>query len=119
MIRFGQSTNAGDATVHVGEDFEIALEENRTTGFRWVTENRGEPFCALIRETTVSPAGPPGAAGMHYWHFRAAGVGVGTIEMHYRRAWESEVGPGLVYQLHVRITQSQPCGVPSEGGTTA
>ena len=105
MLHFGDSTNGTAVTLHTGEDFEISLDENRTTGFRWMTQLNGAPYCVLLDERSSAPSRTPGAGGTHFWHFRAERPGVGTIEIRYRRPWESEREPARTFRLQARVSQ--------------
>jgi predicted secreted protein len=105
MLRFGESTNGTDVTLHVGDEFEISLEENRTTGFQWLTDRQGEPCCSLFEERVSAPSRPPGAGGTHVWLFRAEHPGAGTIEMRYQRPWETEPSSLRTFRIRARVVE--------------
>ncbi len=104
MMRLQEDANGQELTFRVGETFEICLSETRTTGFKWALENKGEPVCTLLGESSDSPAGPPGRAGTHLWRFAAAQPGTATIVLHHRRPWEAAKEPARTFQLRVRVT---------------
>jgi predicted secreted protein len=104
MVRFEEDANGRDVSLRAGDEFEVSLAETRTTGFKWVVEKGGDPVCTLLSESAEAPAGPPGRAGTHTWHFRAAGAGQATIRLHHRRPWESGAEPGRIFRIQVHVT---------------
>ena len=103
MLRFDETSNGAEPAFRTGEEFEIALAENRTTGFRWITDQQGEPACLLLEERSSAPSRPPGASGMHLWHFRAEHPGSGTICMRYQRPWEAERLAARTFRMQARV----------------
>jgi predicted secreted protein len=103
MVRFEEDANGGEATFQMDETFEICLAENRTTGFQWVTESKGEPVCELVSESAEAPSEPSGKGGTHHWHFRVVKAGRGTILLRYLRPWETEGHSEQTFQMHVHV----------------
>ncbi len=105
MLHLDESSNEREIELGVGEEFEIRLPENPTTGFRWQFASNGEPACVL-QSNFFEPADStrtPGRGGNHYWRFQAAQVGLESIELVYRRAFEQEKTPTRRFLLHVRV----------------
>ncbi len=105
MLYLDESSNKREIELSVGEEFELRLPENATTGFRWQLASNGEPACALqsnFFEPTDS-TNTPGRGGTHSWRFQAAQEGLGTIELVYRRAFEPQVLPARQFSLRVHI----------------
>jgi inhibitor of cysteine peptidase len=103
MLHVDQSYNAREVTLAVGQVLELALSENRTTGFRWDLKTKAEPACELVESTFSPPEGHPGNGGTHRWQFRAVQSGSGEIELEYRRPWEKDAAPAKVFKLGVRV----------------
>jgi inhibitor of cysteine peptidase len=103
IMHVGQGDNGQEVTLVVGQVLELALSENRTTGFRWDLKTKAEPACELVESTFNPPGGPPGNGGIHRWQFRAVHPGNGEIELEYRRPWEKDAAPAKVYKLSVRV----------------
>jgi inhibitor of cysteine peptidase len=106
MMHVDQSYNGREVTLAVGQVLELALSENRTTGFRWDLKTKAEPACELVESTFNPPVGHRGNGGIHRWQFRAVQSGGGEIELEYRRPWEKDAAPARVYKLGVRVRDS-------------
>ena len=105
MNRFEEDASGREASLRVGELFEISLSETRTAGFKWVVEKGGEPVIALAGESTEAAPGPAGGAGTHIWQFRAAQAGTATLLLRHRRPWESGQAAGRVFQMQIRVAE--------------
>lgn len=103
MITIDQSSNNTDVSVAVGEQVEIALRENPTTGFRWELKMDGAPACVPRGSTYEAPAAGVGRAGTRRWRFEAVQAGSGVIELVYRRSFEADKPPAEVFHLAVNV----------------
>ncbi|HXX77137.1 MAG TPA: protease inhibitor I42 family protein [Ktedonobacteraceae bacterium] len=103
MLHIDENFNEREIELHVGEEFELCLPENPTTGFRWRLITNGEPACILHSTFFESPNGTPGRGGLHYWRFQAAQVGLGNIDLVYQRLSERESASSRRFTLQVRI----------------
>lgn len=103
MLYLNESYNGREIELRAGEEFEIRLPENPTTGFRWRLVSDGEPVCVLQSDFFEPADRTPGRGGSHYWRFLAAQVGLGNIDLVYRRSFEQQETPARRFTLHVRI----------------
>ncbi len=103
MLYLDESYNEREIELRVGEEFEIRLPENPTTGFRWSLVSNGEPVCVLQSDFFEPSDRTPGRGGSHYWRFQAAQVGLGNIDLVYRRSFEQQETPARRFTLHVRV----------------
>jgi inhibitor of cysteine peptidase len=103
MLQINGSSNGHEIVLSVNQDLEICLSENPTTGFRWSLESKGEPACVFVRDFFESVANMLGRGGNHHWQFQTAQVGLGTIELSYRRSWERGKAPVQTFTLRVRV----------------
>ena len=105
MLYLDESSNEHEIELGIGEEFELRLPENATTGFRWQFASNGEPACVL-ESNFFEPADStrtPGRGGTRSWRFQAAQEGLGTIELVYRRAFEPQALPARHFSLRVHI----------------
>ena len=104
IIRVDHNADNTDVALAVGEELEITLGENPSTGFRWELLSPGEPQCALVAHNFEPPSpAVPGRGGRHHWRFKAASAGSGKIEMVYRRPMERDQAPARTFKLSVRV----------------
>jgi len=77
--------------VHPGDQIEIRLEENPTTGYRWAQEKADEAVIQLVGTDFRLPQEPlVGQGGMRSFHFEATGPGEAVISLKYWQKWEGE-----------------------------
>lgn len=92
-------------TVVAGEEFDIRLPANPTTGFRWQVGAIDDQIVRLVdtRYEPTSPA-PLGAGGTDVFTFVGVNTGRGTVELVYVRPWEKGVAPARTasYSVDVR-----------------
>jgi inhibitor of cysteine peptidase len=102
MRQFDQSANGTEVTLHKGETIELHLPENRTTGFRWHLQNRGEPVWAVEAEDFKPGGTSVGAGGTHSWRIKALATGTAQIELTHARAWEAKSSSAQTFALKIR-----------------
>ncbi len=87
-----------------GRTFDISLEANPTTGFRWEVAELDEQIVVQSAEPEFTPqAERIGAGGTQVFHFRAVGVGQTRLTLVYRRPWEKGVAPQQSYSLDILV----------------
>jgi len=82
---------ATDIKVKVGEQFEIDLAANVTTGYTWDgNEVYDKTMLELVKkEYITSGQQRPGAGGTQMYMFKALKAGDTQIKMTYKRSWET------------------------------
>jgi predicted secreted protein len=75
-----------EIVVEAGEAFEIVLEGNFTTGYRW--ELRQQSGISLISEEMRPGGDAPGSAGTQHFRLEAESGGRHSLAFAYRRPWE-------------------------------
>lgn len=103
MLKLDESSNGQEIALPLGQEFEICLAENPTTGFQWHFESRGELACLLLDNFFEAAVDQPGKGGSHYWRFQAAHAGTANIVLVYKRSWEPEKQPVRRFALHIHI----------------
>jgi len=92
--------------LHTGQDFNLRLPSNPTTGFRWVMRENGAPVIQLLGPevySTPEEAGVVGSAGVSTWRFRAVTSGEGHLNLDYRRPWENGVAAAKNFTCRVVV----------------
>lgn len=102
-MQYGEQANGTEISVHVGEEFEIALAETRTAGYRWTISENGAPVLQLVEEVGLPNIGSVGGAGQRQWRFRAASLGDTQVKIHYARSWEKSSEPARTFTLKVHV----------------
>jgi inhibitor of cysteine peptidase len=103
MQQITETADRQAVVVRVGEEIELTLPENPSTGFSWqLSPNANAPY-RLRREWFDATPGRVGAGGTRHWQLEATHVGQGTIALSYGRAWESATAPARTFTLHVTV----------------
>jgi len=103
MLQIDEHSNGSKIELSTGENFEIILRENPTTGYRWNPSSSGEPACKLLDNSFYIDSGSPGNGGSHSWQFQAVKEGIGKIEFAYQRPWEQVKPPAQSFTLSVHV----------------
>jgi inhibitor of cysteine peptidase len=103
LIRIDESADGRTIDLPVGEEIEVRLPENPTTGYRWQVDSDGKPAVTLLDDQFDPPGGTHGRAGSHGWRFEARQVGEGRIALASRRRWESGGQSGRTFAVSVRV----------------
>ena len=94
----------------VGDRFDLALDENPTTGYGWevmegldcVIKKHGEPAFHSLQSNT----GKVGGGGTITFHFTATGEGTAHLKLIYHRRWEKDKPPLKTFLLTVTVSPS-------------
>jgi inhibitor of cysteine peptidase len=87
MKRIDENWKEPELDLVVGEEFELSLSENPTSGYRWRLQ--GDAPLGLSLESDDFDAGQAaGAGGRRIWRFKATGEGLARLELTYARSWE-------------------------------
>lgn len=73
--------------IQKGEKFQIDLDSNPTTGYRWDFETETD-LLFLTRQNFESKSDLMGASGIEIFEFSASASGKTTIKFFYHRPWE-------------------------------
>ncbi len=96
----GQSIN-----VSTNQEFVIALESNRTTGYLW-EGSYDESMLKLVESRyelgKEAEQGLVGAGGVDYFRFKALKAGETEITMTHKRPWEEEVLEQRVFRVSIK-----------------
>lgn len=103
MKQVDESSDGKQIDVASGDTLEVRLQENRTTGHKWILESEGGAVCSQVSDA-FEPGDAVGQPGTHVWVFRAEKQGSADITLAYRRPWEEKQTPVRTFTLHVRVS---------------
>jgi predicted secreted protein len=94
-----------DIEVNAGEEFQITLCSNQSTGFQWSeAQIDDESVAEEVSHEFVSPSGQVvGAAGKEVWTFKALKEGKATIAMEYSQPWEGGTKAEWTFESTVEV----------------
>jgi len=106
-VRLTEADNGKAITIKAGEEIEVVLEGNQTTGYSWtagvsdttVLQQQGEP---VYTEANTDPS-IVGAGGTFTFIFKAAAAGEAALDCEYARPWETDVAPIQTFSVTVTV----------------
>ena len=101
MLKVSEPTNGQRVELDSGQEFQVALSEPRTAGFRWHCKI-ADPLCTLSNESTEVSGPAPGASSRHVWTFRAAARGKTELIFELSRGWEPAPARTITLRLDVK-----------------
>ena|SRR5579863_535089 len=102
-MQYDEHSDGSEIKVALNDEFEVALPETRTAGYRWITTENGEPILKLMSEATMPNAGAVGGSGRRVWNFRAVSEGDTKLKLEYRRPWEKSAEPTRTFTLKIHV----------------
>jgi len=102
--------NAKPITVTTGQQFNVKLASNRTTGYKW---DLAKPLDAKLLTLVTNEYARPnpqliGGGGNEVWTFKAVSEGKTEIALKYFRSWETNVEPARKTNFVVVISALKP-----------
>lgn len=89
-------------SVAPGDQLDLHLQENPTTGFRWHVEDDYSGVLLLERDNfTRFLSGISGGGGMREFVFKVAKPGQAALRACHRRSWEKQTPPQAIFELTV------------------
>jgi len=102
MRQFDENANGTEVTLQAGEVIDLALQENPTTGFKWLFKAKGEPVCAIVADDYKARGVAPGSGGTRHWRIQTVGAGTAQLELIHARPWDSEAPPARTFLMSIR-----------------
>ena len=90
--------------LEVGEELELNLPENPSTGYRWEIQGADDP--RLLLQHTEFQAGPGkaiGHEGLRSWIFKAKKAGEVKLRLNHWRPWLKEKSLLESFEIYVEI----------------
>lgn len=91
-------------TVSAGEEFDVRLPANPSTGFRWQVGSIDDKVVRLVdTRYEATGTGQVGGGGTDIFTFVGVGKGRGSIKLVYVRPWEKGVAPARTADYSVDV----------------
>jgi inhibitor of cysteine peptidase len=107
-IELGIDDSGSQVQVKSGQVLAISLETNPTTGYKWEVMRIDESMLQQLGESefiSSDSKGLVGVGGVEILRFEAVGVGTTYLELGYRRYWEEDVAPLMLYTLSIVVRE--------------
>ncbi|MDY7040595.1 MAG: protease inhibitor I42 family protein [Chloroflexota bacterium] len=105
----GDADSGEEISIVVGEEFEVKLEANYTTGYHWDVAEMDESVLELVAknyklDTRYDPP-PPGTGGTLTLRFKALSAGQTSLKLVYHQSWEDSAGPARNFEIQVNVQE--------------
>jgi inhibitor of cysteine peptidase len=102
VLRLGQEDAGNQLEAEVGRTVAIALPANPSTGYTWTVAGGDPDVIAQAADAVFcQDSDLVGAPGYMTLQFYVVGPGATTLELAYRRPWETDVPPLETYSVEV------------------
>ena len=103
MQRLSELHNDSSIYIPIGEQFEISLEENSTTGYEWELGNFNTSIIKLVKNQFLLEEDSMGAAGTRIFRFQTVSLGQTSINIKYWQPWAGDSSSEKNYSLKIII----------------
>jgi parallel beta-helix repeat protein/predicted outer membrane repeat protein len=106
VVNVNDSDNGSQVTIRQGQILAVTLESNPTTGYSWDRVEKEDSILEKFGDTLYFPSEEEevvGAGGWEILYFRSKSIGQETLELVYRRSWETDVEPVKTFSIDVMV----------------
>jgi inhibitor of cysteine peptidase len=91
LTQVTSADNGGQLGLNAGQQFEVALEGNASTGYVWQAQDLDSAYLTQVGEPKFSSDNPDlvGSGGKQALTFKALKAGTTKLTLVYLRPWES------------------------------
>ena len=97
------SDNGKTITVHVGDEIDIALDSNPTTGFDWAIDKSNDSLLTLKQTNYQALSNLIGSGGTDTFKFVAKSAGTVNLQLKYWRSFEGDRSISRRYAVTIQI----------------
>ncbi len=114
IVDVNDSDNDGQVVLEQDQILVVTLESNPSTGYRWEVVETQDSILEQIGKAEYQPSEPSdppivGAGGWEIFRFKAVSAGQETVQLVYRRSWETDMEPIDTFSIDVIVTdQPEP-----------
>ncbi len=102
-LRLTEADTGGSFILHKGDEVEVRLGENASTGFVWSEQADGAPALKRSGRSSDYPNALPGAPGAAIFLYRAAAEGAAFLSLRCARGWEKGAPPVQEFSTRFEI----------------
>lgn len=97
------SDNGKTVQAHVGDEINIALDANPTTGYGWSVEKSGGTLLTLKQSNYAASSSAVGSGGTETLTFVAKSAGTANLQLKYWRSFEGDKSIARHFVVTIQI----------------
>ena len=97
------ANNGGSVSMQQANTLVVSLAGNPTTGYTWQVDPANALLTQLGDPVYTPASAAIGASGTQTFRFQPTGAGATTLQMVYRRPWETGVPPAETFSVQVTV----------------
>jgi predicted secreted protein len=102
VIALDETAAGSTIDLTIGEEVQLSLGENPTTGFRWRLPPAGAPDVVALVGDRFAPGGRTGQGGVRVLRLRGARAGTARLALALGRSWQADAARAFALTLVVR-----------------
>ncbi len=108
LVIADERDHVADVRLVVGEQLEVAVAENATTGFAWRADTDASAVVQIVDNRFEAPGtNAVGAAGVRRLVVAAREAGEAVLTLELRRPWETDQPPGRRVTVSITVGAAQ------------
>jgi inhibitor of cysteine peptidase len=94
----------GEVHLKAGDQLELRLKSNPSTGYMWYLRPASTPVLKLVRQSQTEATEPGvGRPILQIFNFEVRRSGDGALQLHYVRSWEKPAPDEERFEIHVIV----------------
>jgi inhibitor of cysteine peptidase len=103
-LSIGEAENGKTVEINAGDILKISLAGNPTTGYNWYVSSVDAQVLVQVGDPSfIASSNAMGAGGIITLTFQAPIAGQTSLQLQYKRSWETGVNPLQTYSLMVDV----------------
>ena len=103
MLSLVETDNGRTIDIRPGEQVQITLPENATTGYRWAIDRYDEEYIEPLATEPRYVAKAVGSGGQVAFIFQGKKIGTGEIVLKHWRHWEGDTSVTARFLLRIHV----------------
>jgi len=103
-VELTEKDSGSTQTLVVGQEMNISLESNPTTGYQWAVDGKlPSQLTEVGAPAYKAGSSAMGAGGTETWAFKATSPGTGTLNLKYWRSFEPTSTPAKTFTINISV----------------
>ncbi len=102
-MRLSENDSGKTVEIHVGDELEVTLPGNPTTGYVWEVSSLDSSILMLGKAEFIANDKSIGSGGMEIIKFHAIAAGTSSVRLIYHRSFELNIPPLKTFEVTVII----------------